>query len=83
MPARPVILDRIGERTRLATVRDVILPMCCFPLCKKSAVFFVILRFKDGSTDVYAVCKKDFLKIKAQSAASLEPSSEQGVFLYP
>lgn len=83
MPARPMRLDEVVEKISDGNVHDVIVPACCFYGCKKDAVVLVVLRHRDGLTELYGACKKDFEKIKAQSPEGLERTSRQGVFLYP
>jgi hypothetical protein len=89
MAARSLVLDDIGDKLKWATISEVVTPVCCYKEprdeggheCKKPATVLLVLRFKDGRVDVFALCDKDLVIVRDRF--SIERESKQAMFFYP
>ncbi|HXT00370.1 MAG TPA: hypothetical protein VN915_06820 [Elusimicrobiota bacterium] len=85
MPARSLVLDDIGQKLKWAMISEVVHPVCCFKdeaghECKNAAAALLVLHFKDGRVDVFALCEKDLLVVRDRHA--IEREDKQAMFFY-
>ncbi len=81
MPARPMVVDQIENKIRGAVAVDIISLTCC--VCEAPTKSALVMRYKNGSTDVYGLCPGDKKKIREQHPSRFTNEVAQGVFLYP
>lgn len=93
MPARPMVLDSMEAKIkgRAAVEVAVVVPQCCVGnnakrgggrSCDKPVVAIVSIRYNNGSTDVYILCRGHLEDLKARDAKGLGKEGRQGAFFY-
>lgn len=90
MPARPMILDSMEKKMESAVEVSVAVPQCCVgnqkqgggAACRKPVFAAVSIRYNNGSTDVYILCRGHLEDLKSRNPAAVERERRQGVFLY-
>ncbi len=82
MPARPMMIDAITEKAKIALVREIVKVKCCVGACLEDGAFLITLRFSGQQTDIYGVCKKHLNAVTEKSEKPFEKPKDQGFFLY-
>ena len=90
MPARPMILDKMEAKMKGAAEVAVAIPQCCVgntaqgggDSCKKPVVAIVSIRYNNGSTDAYVLCRGHLEEIRERQPSKLERERRQAAFFY-
>lgn len=90
MPARPMVLDAMASKFKGAAEISVATPQCCVGnqagggggACKKAATAILSIRYNNGSTDVYILCRGHLEMMKEQHPVEIKREQKQGAFFY-
>ena len=76
------MLDRIAQEMKGAVVKEMIVPACCFKECEEIAVVLLALRYSDGRSNIYGLCKAHKRTVRASYPSALGAETVQGAFFY-
>lgn len=76
--------DRIELELKGARVKEIITPVCCYKICSEPPAGMLALRYPDGRSNIYVLCRPHLTELRARHTSTLGRNIErqQGAFYY-
>lgn len=80
MPARPVLLDELGQKMLDADWRGLAFPICCFKTCKAAGTVILTLSYRDGHAELYSLCQRHAAALREHNPTAPIDVGQQTTF---